>query len=331
MNTIKAIFLDLVKVVNKIIPFKIKHPLVRLVFKKLVLLTKPVVAERGRKNFGLCTILCHKHTLIYILSIKSFFYFSKLKPQVFVVGDGSLTREDIALLKRHIRNITVLEGKRALKEILYKLRDYPYCYLYRSETYPELWTHNRKLFDPIFLSGFKKFILLDSDVVFFNTPKEIVEWAKSKNKKTYYMSYPKSYIQNEDRWGFLTVKVLSKIWRSRIAPFFNSGIICSYKDQVSLPLIEKYVKKIYLFSLERTWLSEQFTLSLQFSELERRGKRKIVKSLDSSKYLVLIDPSKRKPLWDKNCIHYHSLFKDTYLYYDALKLLVETKLFNKLR
>ena len=318
----------LIKFLSKIIPRQFKHPLAVWVYKRLLLSTSPVEVREYHNEIGVCSILSHNHVYFYLLSIKSFFYFSKLTLPVFVVGDGSLTPKDISLLKHHIHNIRILDGKEAEKRILQKLQRYPYCLQYRKEIHPKLWNHNKKLFDPILLSGFKKFIYLDADILFFNVPQEIVDWVRSQKRLSLHMSYTEEYVQHEDRWGFLTVKVLSKLWKSKVTVAFNSGIICSYRVFIRLPKLEKYLRRMYDFSLEHTWLGEQVAFSLLFSELEKTTKKGRVKQLNPHTYYVLTDLRVRRWAWNKICIHYHGDHKNVYLYYDGVKLLIRTGLFR---
>lgn len=310
-----------------LIPYGVRHQFTKFIFKKLILVSPPISITDKKSKIGITTLLCHDHVFFYLLSIKSFFYFTKLNLPVFVVDDGSLTELDARLLNRHIQNISILRSSDAERTIIHKLQNYPYCLRYRKEK-NLLYTHNKKLFDPIYLSGYLKFIYLDSDIIFFNKPQQIIDWSKSDKKIILHMSYSQNIIKDEDRWGLLTIKILSKLWDSDITPTFNAGLMCGYKKLFQLNIYEHYLKKMYEYSLEKTWLVEQVCHSLAFSILSNRLKRKITKSLPSNTYRIIMNASDRKNLWNNNCIHYHSEYKYHFLYYDGIKLLLRTNLFR---
>lgn len=48
------------------------------------------------------SMLCHRDLIVYLLAIKSFVRHLDFVPQTVVLNDGSLTPEDLALLRRHI-------------------------------------------------------------------------------------------------------------------------------------------------------------------------------------------------------------------------------------
>lgn len=321
---IKNLLIRLIDLTEKVVPLNIRHKLAINLFKRLVLLTEPIDVGKYPSDIGICTIVGHRDVYFCILSLKSFFYFSKIKLSVFLV-DGGLDRKDILLLKKHIRNIEILEAKKAGKMIFPKLRPFPYCYRYRREYHIY---HNKKLFDPILLCGFKKFIYLDSDILFFSKPKELIDWVFSKDKSILYNSYTDEFIHSETRWGLIIVRALSRLWDSEIVIQFNGGLICSFNGFMKLPVIEEYLEYIYRLSLEDVWLCEQLAHAFLLLKLNQEYKKVLTKRLSPDKYCVFSDMKMRKPLWDKACIHYHSIAKLEHLYYDGIKLLIHTNLFR---
>src|SRR5262245_49118387 len=96
----------------------------------------------------------------YLITIKSFFLYSGLRPQVTIISDGSLTQTEEQILERHVRGVriipwenldpTSLRAPQAMRDMCHKA------------------LFNKRVFCPP-LSGLKDtLIFLDSDVVFRN-------------------------------------------------------------------------------------------------------------------------------------------------------------------
>lgn len=308
------------KFLTKLIPHQIKHPLAVWIFRRLILTTKPITVQKYQADIGICTLLCHDHIYFYLISVKSFFYFTKLELPVFVVDDGSMTNEDVQLLNRHVQNITIVRGKEAEKIMISKLRGLPFSLRFRKESHSQIYSHNKKLFDPILLSSFKKYIYFDSDIIFFNKPREIINWIHNSKDMILHMSYTKEYMQHTDLQILNYIPVIFKI---QDIPNLNSGIICGYKKFLKLDLIEKYLKDIYSYSLAHKWFSEQIIFYLVFSKMNKLAKIKKIQPLDPLLYYVLVNSVMRKYYRALICIHYHSYSKD-YIYYDGIKLLINS-------
>ena len=90
--------------------YKLRDRLGRLRFAqrcRAVLGAGPVTLNASGR-FALLSQLQHKDMLMFLLAVKSFV--SQIKPlAIFVLNDGSLTREDRAVLGAHIPGVTVLE------------------------------------------------------------------------------------------------------------------------------------------------------------------------------------------------------------------------------
>lgn len=276
---------------------------------------------------GAVTILCHDQVHLYIAAIKSFCYFSGIPVGVLVIDDGTLTAWDRAFLSYHVHGLSVVPYRTALRQSLAQLpkNRYPFCRRFRSEIGLEHSIHNGKLFDSVFSAPFKRIIILDSDVIFFHTPTEIVRWFKTGDDTTLHMAYERSIIDRENRWGLLGIKILSQLWGSPETLYYNSGIVCLTKKYFSIPDIEYYMKKYYGFTLKHEMISDQFFQSLMWHRIGKRGPR--VSPLDPMRYSVLMSDRPRRNLFSNACIHYHAETKE-FAERDIVQLLRKTRCFR---
>lgn len=162
-----------------------------------------------------------------VLAAISFEFFTKRRWQLFIHEDGSVSdsaRRQIEKVFPGVHFISRPDSEELMKQYL---RSYPTCQALRQE-------HNLflKFFDlPAFASG-TRMILLDSDVIFFKKPQEILEWVDAQSQECWY---------NEDtkekycipRYE-LEPKLGINFW-----PKFNSGLVLMPLGAISLPLAER--------------------------------------------------------------------------------------------
>lgn len=325
------------------LPQQARESLTTSFFRLGINLTPPIIASSQQfPKTSLNTLLCHRDVWFYLLTIKSLFYFSKLSLGVQVIDDGSLTATDKKILSKHIKNISIISGDVATKKITALLKNYRYCSIFRESNHKGIYTHNKKLFDPILLAKTENIILIDSDIIFFNPPNQLINWVKKNNPEPIHMSYLEKHV-DEDRfkylespdnikWQIISMRLLAEKWP--ITKLFNSGIIGLPKKYFSLAKINTYLKEMHDLGLQTTWFVEQFAFAFLFSDLnDKLGNR--ISALNAEKYCVLPDqnlhPVYRNPsqnLFKRICIHYHSDNK-FYLYQDGIKLMLKENFFRK--
>lgn len=310
------------------LPRPISSDIKARILEKLVEQTPVVTVEDHSEDVGVCTLVCHDHVMMYLLMIKSFLMTSDLTLPVLAVSDGTLNPKDITLLKKHIRNIRVISGDIANRSVLKTLKDLPYCTRYRKETAESLFAHNKKLFDPVLLSGWKRFVYIDADILFYQKPERMVAWITGKEGHFFHQTYfPKAGLDTAkvDVWEKAVLNQVIDRW-----PFlssFNSGIIGGETKAVSWNRVEGMVEDMYQAGLEKTWLGEQMVWGRLFYEKKQiHGKNK-TEILDPKTYLVL--PKAECVLrGDEAAIHYHSPFKERF-FDDGISWLLQHKKFKK--
>jgi len=181
--------------------------------------------------------------------LASWLHFTERAWPIVVHDDGNLPEEGRALLLKlfpAIRIITRREADAALQPVL---RPFPFCADYRNAHPLAL-----KLFDiPHFAAG-ERFLVLDSDLLFFSYPREIVDWVAGGADECWFNEDAKegSLITAAEARAELGVK----IW-----PRVNSGLCLLAKKAMDLDLCDRALAQTSIPS-GHVWRIEQTLLML---------------------------------------------------------------------
>lgn len=284
-------------------------------------LPKKKVERTNNFKQGIVSLLCEDDLLLFIFSIKSFFFFLKKDLPVFVINDGSLSDRSINFLHR-LFDITIVSqpaNDRKMRKILQ-----PYKSLYHYRFNSEATIHKLKI-DACLLNPFEQFIFLDSDILFFRPPDKILHWLNRSNNEVLTTTFTKGFIGmcEKSSADFLLKKILLEhvhIKNKTQDFFFISSLLCiPNKQKISLENMEKIaliLRKYDSFIYEH---ADEFLLMSLFSE-------KCIK-LDPERYcnLNLYMPVKIvKPIM----IHYVS--EQVKMQIAIIKLLFKTLFFRKM-
>ena len=126
-----------------------------------------------------------------------------------------------------------------------RLVDHPACLAARRKHIMFL-----KLFDPYFFpSGTDRYILLDSDVLFFRKPIEIMEWAGCKNPKFLFDPDVK------DSYS-IPASELEEYFQIKMIRHANAGLALIPRAGVDLNAVEEYLKRFEKQSTHDLWLEQ---------------------------------------------------------------------------
>lgn len=164
-----------------------------------------------------------------LLAAISFEFFTGRRWNLFIHEDGSLDHKARRRIEHVLPGVHFVSRKESDQKIEHSLAPYPACRAHRAK-------HNLflKFFDIPLFAPSEQFIFLDSDVLFYAKPEEIVDWADTGNKDFLYNKdtkekycIPRNEIQREFR---------IELW-----PSFNSGVMLVPKKALSLPLAEQFL------------------------------------------------------------------------------------------
>jgi len=222
----------------------------------------PNVEAVQESDIEVRSLVCHDDSLMYLFAIKSFCLNLNYPIEVFVHDDGTLTKKDKEIFKKHIKNINIIESEKADKEIetFLKKRKLNNCLNFRKIS-----SHSRKILDAVIMCKKERLILLDSDILFFAKPKEVKDWIEKKSNQMLYTQEPNFFtptfngrpmFENWQHFSQLLGLSCNKL------KSFNSGFLCFPKKIVDFNLLEKIFGLMINADLDYRWLAEQTAFSL---------------------------------------------------------------------
>lgn len=120
--------------------------------------------------------MCRRHLPMYAAMVKSLLRFFN-GVAVVAHDDGTLTDGDKRSLQRQVKGIKVIRRGAADKRIGKLIAPFPHCKRYRDNRPNAL-----QLFDFAPYSRSGKIIAVDSDILFLQKPRALVEWARKRER-----------------------------------------------------------------------------------------------------------------------------------------------------
>ena len=217
-------------------------------------------------------------------ALKSFYKTAKVDYPLYI-HDGGLFPEHKILLKDHFPNAYIIDKEYA-DNVVNSYFDKNN--LQRSKEYRNSNIATVKLWDYFIMSSAERIISIDSDIVFFKSPKQIIDPQATKN---YY---------NEDlQFAYsMSVEDINKNFHIALPPKVNSGLFNVSRDIFNASQIETWLENKELFS--NKWVTEQ-TLHAMLSATHKDGL-----ALLDSRYVV---STTRGIAPDTICKHYPGFFR----------------------
>lgn len=263
---------------------------------------------------------CEVHTMLrthdatmYILAIKSLLsYVPELS--VVVHSDGSLTHAEVDRVKAHVSGVRFVLHGDADERAAETLRDSPFLLKWRSFD-----AAYRRLIDVELWRRTEKIIILDSDVLTYRKPQEVVDWIRS-GDRPFLLGQPPTHQLAPEANGSEHVQAL---FRRRVGevserlgtePLFIQGAtagFCGYSRELSLERVEAALKAAIEVGLPMSqWGGDQcliiYLLSVHGGTL-----------LSSDRYLNF-EPSLRNLAEGASMIHFYGTHRFHGLVYPRL-------------
>lgn len=175
------------------------------------------------KNYLYQTLFCI-YSLILVANVEFRFI---------LVDDGSFNEELIARIKKQLPGADIVTKENIAQNLrkVIPAEQYP-CLHHKRSVYP----HIKKLTDIHSLphDGWK--LVLDSDMLFWNTPVELIDWLK--NPTT-----PIHMIDCEESYGY-SMSLMEDISGKSIQPLINVGVIGLNSNDISWYDVENWIKAL---------------------------------------------------------------------------------------
>lgn len=197
---------------------------------------RPKIRETGPVT-GLTDDACEIHVLTssddflnLMWALKSFYVASGRRYPLCIHGDGSLNEEHARALLRHFPDARVIKRPEAEAHVIPALANYPRCQSFRRENHLA-----PKLFDFKMYLQSDQMLLLDSDVLFFASPDELLRRIEDP-------AYQKNSV-NRDVASAYTVDPadVKAEFGFEVIPRFNSGLGLIHRASLTLDAIEAFL------------------------------------------------------------------------------------------
>jgi hypothetical protein len=232
----------------------------------------------GEVEPGLHMLLHKGRFLEGAWALYAFRYYAREPIQVTVHSDGSLDAECVSFLSRLLPGIQIIPRDRADEIVNGELerRD-----LVSSLEFRRRFVLGLKLFDPYVLGRAENYIVLDSDILTFSSPVELM----TRNFGSHNGQAPHLYgADNNDLRYTHDRDTLIRVLGSSIPYRLNSGLLKIQRIAISLPRVEETLRKLDLLSASR--ISHYAEQTLYACELSHHG----ALALDVERYTVCGEP-----------------------------------------
>jgi len=223
------------------------------IYAKKILGSPPVTrGPNGRTEIHVLT--CHKDLLETLWCLKTFYHFSKADWRLVIHDDGSLTSSDIAIYTDHFAHCRIVPRKEADEKLSSAMKNTPFSYKCRFEKFLVL---SMKLFDPFFFSEADTILIVDSDVLFFGEPSEVIDCCAN-NTPCFMDDYQNAYsLQIADLNNIIGTSVINRL---------NSGLLCYQRNSFDLELVENLMQAVLgNRNFDNTGWIEQTVFALLFT------------------------------------------------------------------
>ncbi len=198
-----------------------------------ILVTQPVNASGG-EPFDLHILACEKDLEMSLWALKTFYYFSETNPLLVLHDDGSLSSGSKEIYQTHFRGCRILERDEADSRIDKALENYP---LSRKMRQDKRFYCSLKLFDSFHFCEADHVLQMDSDILFFQKPEELLKHIA--NRQPCFLS------DYQDAYSF-DWHILNDVFSTRIEHRGNAGLFFMSRQAhfEHLDLIERYFREM---------------------------------------------------------------------------------------
>lgn len=206
------------------------------------ILTTPSIETSMEGPVEVRVLTWRRDWLNVLWALKSFYHFACVTYPLYI-HDGGLKLPDIETLRDHFPNAVIVSAAEADEKVIrrFKAAGWTRCLAYRQKN-----VATRKLFDFFSLSQAQQVISIDSDILFFDRPTELIESGSSG-----------ANVYNKDLgYGYsMTVAELAGAFGIEVPPYINSGLSRVEVKSIEFGRINQWLANEKLFSDE--WVTEQ--------------------------------------------------------------------------
>lgn len=201
----------------------------RDVVRPRILRTSPVTGNTDH-TAEIHVLTSNSDWLNLIWALKSFYAASQRHYALCIHDDGSLGAEQSSALARHFPDARIILRRQADSDVFPALASYPRCLRFRQTNHLA-----PKVFDFAHYLKSDRMLLLDSDVLFFREPAELLKRAED-------MSYTKNCFNADDESSYtITPEVARDVLKINLIERFNSGLGLIHRDSLRREWLEEFL------------------------------------------------------------------------------------------
>lgn len=169
-----------------------------------------------------------------LFCIRSLFKISQEKFCIYLIDDGSFDEELINQVKKQLPGAIVVDAETIAKNLDSKLplEEYP-AIRNKRKIYP----HLKKLTDIHTLFNQDQWkLVLDSDMLFWSNPKQMIDWLKTPKKPLYMLDSQRSY-------GY-SIELMESLCKNQVPDLVNVGLIGLESQAINWNKVEKWIVQL---------------------------------------------------------------------------------------
>ena len=261
------------------------------------ILSTPPVRTAGAGPVEVRVLTWRRDCLNVIWALKSFYHFAEVDFPL-AIHDGGLAPGQADLLRSHFPDATFVPRAEADRRIEaeFAARGWDRCVSYRR-----LNSSTPKLFDFFAFSSAEHVLSIDSDIVFFRRPDELVDFDPATSPNLYNADVATAYS--------MTPEEMISAFGVAPPPLINSGLNLARRESMDFTKMDAWLAHPKMY--ENRWVTEQ-TLHALCSTIHG------VALLPAS-YLVSVEPGLDG---DLACKHYPGFFRPL-LYSEGMSRLID--------
>lgn len=223
---------------------------------------KEIIPKRKLGGVEIHSTINSDSVSYYIVMVLSLWHYSGYKIPIITHDDGTLSSDDIDLLVSKIPGIKIIRLHEADLRVFKKISRYPLVTACRLA--PKYKHHLINLIDIFLFASTDKIIYVDSDILFYSYPTELIQWVQSK------MSDTIVFLNDCDSVYTINEQMCKKYFHCGYIPKFNMGILGIYKKYFDLDKIENFLKIIKrIGSLQKLYRDQTYWMIFTNKYVER--------------------------------------------------------------
>ncbi len=221
----------------------------RDIIRPRILKTRPVRLSSSDGTCEIHVLTSAKDWLNLVWTLKTFYHFSGRNYGLCIHDDGTLTPKVLAVLQHHFPSARFILQSEADAEILAELARFPRCLEFRRTN-----TLAMKLFDFLHYLKTDRMLLIDSDILFFSEPTELLRRIEDPE---YHLNSVNPDVSSAYT---VTASTVREQFGFELLADFNAGLGLIQRNSLPLDWIEEFLSLPDI--LGHSWRIEQTLFAL---------------------------------------------------------------------